>query len=176
MNIFILDRDQNKCVESMVDRHVVKMITEHNQLLCSAHHILGNKTPPYKLTHQNHPCSIWVRESIQNYYYLCYLNLKLCNEYTFRYEKRHKGETVTHWLMANIPDLPNVAMTEFKLAMPDVFISNDVVASYRMYYNYGKRHIAKWKKRSPPDWWIPKVDDNHPLLIKPKPKRKRVKV
>lgn len=47
-----------------VNKHVVKMILESVQLLCSAHYMTNennNSTykPPYKLTHKNHPSSIW---------------------------------------------------------------------------------------------------------------------
>jgi len=37
MNIFILDEDIDKCAEYHVDKHVVKMILESAQLLCTAH-------------------------------------------------------------------------------------------------------------------------------------------
>ena len=39
MNIFILDEDIDKCAEYHVDKHVVKMILESAQLLCTAHWI-----------------------------------------------------------------------------------------------------------------------------------------
>jgi len=48
MNIFFLDFDVKKCAEYHCDKHVVKMILETAQLLCSAHHVTGG-TAPYKL-------------------------------------------------------------------------------------------------------------------------------
>ena len=39
MNIFILDEDIDKCAEAHVDRHVIKMILESAQMLCTAHWI-----------------------------------------------------------------------------------------------------------------------------------------
>lgn len=88
MNIFLLDYDVKKCAQSHVDKHVVKMILETAQLLCGAHHVIGTTDNiPYKLSHKNHPCSIWVRESLTNYLYLCELGLELCYEYTYRYGK-----------------------------------------------------------------------------------------
>ncbi len=99
MNIFFLDWDVKKSAEYHCDKHVVKMILETAQLLCGAHHVtdqVPTKYPPstlqvpYKLSHKNHPCAIWTRESLSNYLYLCELGLELCKEYTYRYGKRHK--------------------------------------------------------------------------------------
>jgi phage-related protein len=71
MNIFILDKDPKKIAMYHNDKHVVKMIVETAQLLCTAHHVSGtNGDIPYRKTHQNHPCSIWARESIENYNWL----------------------------------------------------------------------------------------------------------
>lgn len=39
MNIFILDDDLNLTAQSMLQKHLTKMPTEHTQLLCSAIHI-----------------------------------------------------------------------------------------------------------------------------------------
>ena len=68
MNIFVLDLDVKKCAEYHVDKHVVKMILESAQLLCGVHHIVSpdNVNIPYKLSHKNHPCSIWTRKSLSN--------------------------------------------------------------------------------------------------------------
>ena len=41
MNFFYLDEDPVKCSEYMVDRHVVKMILEHCQILSTTQHIFG---------------------------------------------------------------------------------------------------------------------------------------
>ena len=45
-------------------------------------------------------------------------------------------------------------MTEFKKCMPDECKVDDVVESYRNYYLMHKRHIAQWKKRNIPEWWL----------------------
>ena len=74
MNIFILDLDPQSCAEAHCDKHVVKMILETAQLLSSALWITGVEAP-YRLTHKNHPCAIWTRESLDNYMWLCQLGL-----------------------------------------------------------------------------------------------------
>lgn len=86
MNFFYLDEDPTKCAESMVDKHVVKMILEHCQLLSTTQHMFGIESL-YKPTHPNHPCAIWCRESLSNYKLLIEYTKAIGKEYTFRYKK-----------------------------------------------------------------------------------------
>ena len=157
MNIFILDEQPEKCAEYHADKHVVKMILEHAQLMCTAHHLQPNTLVdykiPYKATHVNHPCAKWVRESIQNYQWLYNMTYSLNKEYVYRYDKNvnHKSFDVIKSLP--FPHLPDIKMTRFARAMPDECkIDNDVVASYRNYYNVAKQDILKWTKRDIPAW------------------------
>jgi hypothetical protein len=154
MNIFILDWDVKKCAQSHVDKHVVKMILETAQLLCGAHHAIGTTDNiPYKLSHKNHPCSIWTRESLSNYLYLCELGLELCYEYTYRYGKRHKSQDVIEWCIVNKPNILDKGFTEPAKAMPDEYKVDDVVESYRNYYCGAKSGFAVWKGREAPYWY-----------------------
>jgi hypothetical protein len=169
MNIFFLDWDTKKCAEYHCDKHVVKMILETAQLLCGAHHVshqVPTKYPPstdqvteqvpYKLSHKNHPCAIWTRESLSNYLYLCDLGLELCKEYTYRYGKRHKSQEVIEWCLQNRPNIHDVDFTNPPLAMGDEYkIGDDVIESYRNYYKGAKKDFAKWKNRETPSWFIP---------------------
>lgn len=155
MNIFVLDLEPKKCAEFHNDKHLVKMILEQSQILCSVHHIINpDKEIPYRLTHKNHPCSIWARQCIENYVWLCDLTKELCREYTFRYGKKHKTEQVLEWCMINQPNLPvNGDITPFALAMPDECKIGDAVESYRNYYMTSKRNLAVWKNRDIPYWF-----------------------
>ena len=155
MNIFVLDRDVRKCAQYHNDKHVVKMILESAQLLCGVHHMVEENTDevPYRLSHKNHPCSIWARENISNYLWLCELGLELCKEYTHRYEKRHKSQDVIEWCLINLPNIPEEDFTEPPKAMPDEYKVNDVVQSYRNYYLGDKKYFSKWKKRDIPYWF-----------------------
>lgn len=155
MNIFILDWNVKKCAQYHVDKHVVKMILETAQLLCGAHHMTPQVTPqvPYKLSHKNHPCAIWTRESLSNYLYLCELGLELCNEYTHRYGKRHKSQDVIEWCIINKPNILDKGFTEPAKAMPDEYKVDDVVQSYRNYYCGAKSEFAVWKMRDIPHWY-----------------------
>lgn len=166
MNIFFLHIDPKTCVKLYVDRHVVKMILEYIQLLSSTHHILNLENPKkntyiprMKLTHKNHPCSIWTRKSLSNYLYLTKLTKELCLEYTFRYGKIHKCEADLENLSNNLPNIPDIGFTLPATAMPKIYSCNvenidDVIESYRQYIFFEKCHIHAWKKRSIPEFII----------------------
>jgi len=162
MNIFILDWDVKKCAEYHNDKHVVKMILETAQLLCGVHHMTAHDTVhvpynvPYKLSHKNHPCSIWARESLTNYLWLCELGLELCYEYTYRYGKRHKSQDVIEWCVTNKPKINDKGFTKPAKAMPDEYKVDSVVESYRNYYNGEKVSFSKWKNREEPKWFVGK--------------------
>ena len=64
MNIFYLDRDPVKAAQVQYNKHVVKMILESAQMLCTAHRYYGNENVPYKSAHINHPSSIWCRDCL----------------------------------------------------------------------------------------------------------------
>lgn len=109
--------------------------------------------PVYLLAHPNHPCTIWVRESIENFNYLVCLANALGSEHHYRYGTWYK----TLWSVINkLPDpkhIPNRAMTKHALAMPDYFKTDDVIASYRDFYKADKWEFATWKHRHKPEWW-----------------------
>ena len=180
MNIFFLDKNPKKAAEYMTDKHVVKMILESAQLLCTAHRVLdgrvkktvniaSNRTKTdyvffderekelYKATHINHPSSKWVREDRNNYYWLFEHFVALLKEYSFRYGKQHKCSKLVNMLMVspkNIKkDLSNLETTTPPNAMDEVFIiSDNPIMNYRNYYKQGKKHLHKWTKRERPEW------------------------
>jgi hypothetical protein len=155
MNIFFLDENPTLSAKYHVDKHVVKMILETAQLLCGVHHATDQVTDqvPYKLSHKNHPCAIWARESLSNYLYLCELGLELGKEYTYRYGKRHKSIEVIEWCIVNKPNIPDIGFTKPAMAMPDEFKVDSVVESYRNYYMGAKSDLASWKNREKPFWF-----------------------
>jgi hypothetical protein len=155
MNIFVLDENPQIAAQMHNDKHVVKMILETAQLLCGVHHMTDSQyVIPYKLSHKNHPCSIWSRECIENYVWLCDLGIALCDEYRHRYGKRHKSLDVIEWALFHRPNLPtNDDITPFALAMPDECKVNSAVESYRTYYIMHKKSLGSWKNRKEPDWF-----------------------
>lgn len=154
MNIFVLDTDIKKCAEYHVNAHVIKMVTESTQMLsmCNRHY---GYDEGYKITHFNHPCSKWVRESLSNWLWLRDLVIALNDEYKFRYNPKQGNHKA--YMMATIlsvpKNMPDKGLTPFALAMPDQYKHYDVVQAYRQYYIAEKQHIAKWKKRNKPEWY-----------------------
>jgi hypothetical protein len=57
MNIFYLDEDPEVAAIVQYNKHVVKMILESAQMLCTAHHCYGDREQkenvPYKQAHLN---------------------------------------------------------------------------------------------------------------------------
>lgn len=156
MNIFILDKNPKKSVIQLCNKHNVKMILESTQMLCNC---FDQLEVPYKRTHYNHPCSIWVRESLDNYNWLFKYTEALCQEYTYRYEKIHKCQGVLYNLKT--PNLKSIGLTKFKLAMPEQYKNSCVIDSYRKYYLNEKLHFCKWPKERIPEFIIEYCQNNN---------------
>lgn len=153
MNIFALDTDPHTCATYHCNKHVVKMILEHAQLMCTAHHLhpSGTYNIQYKQTHTNHPCAKWVRSSLDNYKWLYEMTKHLNDEYKFRYDKSdHKS-----WLVIRdlpYPDIPSIGLTPFAQAMPDHCKSDNPITAYRTYYKLEKQRMLQFGKRNIPSW------------------------
>ena len=108
----------------------------------------------YKPTHVNHPCTIWAATNSVRYKWLRALGLALCDEFTYRYGKVHKSESIIkalnpQWFDCCFIDQP---LEPFVQAMPDEYKAEDVVAAYRLYYINAKQDLLIYTKRQPPDW------------------------
>lgn len=165
MNIFVLSKEPIMAAKAMCDQHVVKMILESTQLLCGA---LPNNSfaGQYKQTHMNHPCSVWTRTNDINYSWLYYHAISLCNEYTKRFDKIHKSHLIVLECakQKKIIDDFEEEHIDFVMAMPDEIKSDDVVQSYRKYYNtkafewWSKERPMRWTNALPHSWFHgPKV-------------------
>lgn len=160
MNIFYLNKNPKIAAEWHCDKHVVKMIIESAQMLYCAHWILDPDVIPifaYKKAHINHPCTIWVRESYENYMWLCSLAWWLCREYTFRYaSKVHKTQEHIEWLIGHPPaSIPRLGITKFRLAMPNQFKCENPIEAYRTFYRESKmkdRNIVYYTRRPFPEF------------------------
>lgn len=139
------------------------MILESAQLLYTAHWVLNPESIPetaYKKTHMNHPSAIWVRESIDNYMWVANLGWWLCKEYQFRYgeKKQHKTEAHIKWLLENPPkSIHKIGFTTFRLAMPDIYKTEDPVESYKSFYRESKmkeRNIVTYTRRERPAFLV----------------------
>lgn len=154
MNIFILDEDFTKNAQYHVDKHVVKMITEHAQIMSTVCRLNGAEVG-YKATHPHHPCVKWAGASLANWKYIQLLTNALHEEWKFRYKhpssKIHKAFEVM--LSLPIPSIKDIGLTPFAQAMPNDYKNEDAVKAYRDYYIGDKQHLASWKNREIPKWY-----------------------
>lgn len=152
MNIFVLDLDIQKCAQYHCDQHVSKMILESAQLLCTALNKKGFDSP-YRSTHRNHPCVLWVEESYDNFIWLTKLAMALNSEYRYRFQKDtdHKSVSVIAEISSISYEL--AGLTPFVQAMPEQFkVPGDPVAAYRRFYIGEKLSFARWTRRQRPEW------------------------
>ena len=151
MNIFILDEDPEIAAQMMCDKHVVKMILETAQMLCTVAAEHGHEVP-YRATHKRHPCTIWAGEAYDNWTWLLLHGYALCEEYTKRYGKTHKSlDVIDHCARLNMR-FEKTDLTHFAQAMPQEYKNDDAVTAYRAYYHGDKSSFATWKTQTP-YWW-----------------------
>lgn len=181
MNLFILDYDLDRNAEYHIDKHVGKMQLEAAQMLATTvwiDKLLGYvpralekdelavvkaamaELPPidereflrYKAAHINHPCTIWMRESFDNFEWTqVYVNA-LNEESQWRGNKPH-ASCIEVNRMPEPFRLKSIGLTKFAQAMPDQYKSDDAVTAYRAYYRNDKAEIATWKRRGQPEWF-----------------------
>ena len=183
MNIFYVDKDPVKAAEMMCDKHIIKMILESAQMLCTAKRVLdgkeyfdttknGRKIKRWRLDNPNeeatiykagwlgHPSTQWVLKSAYNYVWLYQHMMALNEEYKLRWQKDKDHVSITKLgQLLSVPPVNarvDVIGTDATPAMPDhCKIPGDSVASYRKYYILEKRRFAKWEKPNAvmPDWY-----------------------
>jgi hypothetical protein len=153
MNIFVLDRDIGKCARYHADQHVVKMILESAQMLCTVITRNGGEAP-YRSTHPNHPCTLWAGQSLSNWWWLYKLALALNQEYRYRFQAAsdHKSARVVRDLSP--PRIEDIGLTEFAQTLPEQYrVPGDAVKAYRQFYIGEKARFARWTRRKPPPWF-----------------------
>ena len=157
MNIFYLHSNPVVSARAMTNKHVIKMLLESSQILSTAHRVLDGhpvkigrgvsykldnsvlEETLYKSTHHNHPCSVWARETQDNYAWLYSHFLALCQEYRNRYGKIHETEHKLGHALKRYPDnLRKRGFTYPALAMPDQYKVDSYIQSYRNYYEAEK--------------------------------------
>ena len=152
MNIFVVDTDPEKAARQLCDKHVVKMVLETAQMLCTVARQNGFDNAPYKKAHPKHPCTLWAGKSAANWPWLIDHGLAMCEEYTQRYGRTHKSEAVIRWCR-NLPiRFPAEQLTPFAQAMPEQYKNECTVTAYRAYYHGEKAGFATWKSEVP-KWW-----------------------
>ena len=125
MNIFYVDKDPANAAMCLPDKLVVKMPLESAQMLSTAHRLLSgddycDERGIYLKAYMNHPCTIWARETSQNYLWLYYHFYFLCREYETRYDRQHLSFTKLNDALSQLPlNIPDAGI----LAESGAFVS-----------------------------------------------------
>ena len=148
MNIFYLHQTPEQAARYQYNKHVVKMILESAQMLCTAHHcIMGSDADvPYKAAHKNHPSTKWARQSGENYAWLYYHMMELGREYEKRYGKKHLSIIKCEEPLSILPGgILETGLTKMPQCMPDEYKDDCSIQAYWNYYIHGKKDIANLK-------------------------------
>lgn len=165
MNIFILDKNIRNSAMYHTDKHCVKMILEHCQMLCTAVLINTNLQDrlnvidaPYKKSHINHPCTIWVSKNYDNFAWLVAYTYELNEEYKYRYGREHLSYTTLKLCRIITDNIiaygGNLAILDLvpPCIMPNECKTTSIIESYRNYYRQYKSRLFHWTKRNKPYW------------------------
>lgn len=158
MNIFYLDTSPVLAAQYHADKHIGKMMIEGAQLLFTSYHVMTGMDTPWKPTHRNHPCTLWLMESQWNHDWLAMLVGFLQVEWTYRWGRgSHKAaKMVEDFFVTSNPwpsvKWPSYVPTKPALAIADDCKMDDPVESYRQYYRKHKVHLHSWTVRGAPDW------------------------
>lgn len=158
MNIFYLSHDPKLAAIAHCNKHVVKMILESAQILCTViNKCAGEQVMPYKTTHRNHPCTLWAGKSLENAQWLLSLTSALNEQYRLRFNHDVDHKSYAMLCDNNISKLlhfylPATGFTTPALAMPDEFKCGDPVKAYRNYYSKAKRDLLQYTVVDAPSW------------------------
>ena len=146
MNIFYLHKDPREAAKLQYNKHVVKMILESAQMLCTAHHCYGDKwqkeNVPYKQAHLNHPSTVWARRSKATYMWLFKHMMGLGYEYWLRYGKQHLSISKCSMFLSKPPvHIQGEEFTQPPQAMPDEYKDPCSIQAYWNYY-IGEKHVV----------------------------------
>lgn len=180
MNIFVTDKDPVVAAQNQCDKLLIKMILEQAQLLCTAHRMLAGQeysdvisghrktawilhdivadSVLYRATHHNHPCSMWIRASDDNYKWGYQHFVAMCDEYTHRYNKVHKSDTRLRQILADFPNAitlgPLVKFVKCMGASPESLAIEDPIEAYRHFYQTKQTRFKMiWTNREKPEWF-----------------------
>jgi hypothetical protein len=177
MNIFITNEDPVLAARDLCDKHVrSKMQIEGAIMLAHAfpQEVLDHPSTPKTKSGRSrrsgkgyfkHQCSIWARESKENFKWLVDHTLEQFSERMFRWPSsaEHFTKDFIVWCSKNLHNttIEKDSLTPFAVAIGSdcncrKVISNfddlDTVEKYRSYIIYDK-DFAVWTKRESPTWY-----------------------
>ena len=175
MNIFFLSMDPEKLAYMYCDQHVIKILLEICQMMYTswfysneieyveknAPYTLNNKRRGYRPCHKNHPMTLWISSSYENYKFAGEIGISLALEYKKRFGKIHACSKHILWLYKNKPSKFELResktayypITDFKsgltripACMPDKYKVSSIIESYKLYYAGEKSVFARYTR------------------------------
>lgn len=130
-------------------------------------HKVGIHNPVcYNVSHANHPCARWTRETDANYHWLAQLLRSVLQQYTARYGRVHGTQRVEDFLSRAPRNIRRDTMTPFVQTMPDEYKQEDAVEAYRDFYAGEKSRFARWTAPSTvPKWYTHKTGERNGTLL-----------
>lgn len=127
--------------------------------------ILGNNRQAMKISksHYNHPCAVWVRQSMYNWLWTLEYARALGREFIVRFNKdpNYVHGALDRFLYIEEGNYPNIPVirgrtkdkcTTRPQCMPEEYRANTPLEAYRNYYRLGKTDLHKWTGRDKPEW------------------------
>ena len=176
MNIFVTNVDPVLAARDLCDKHCrSKMQIEGAIMLqhCFTQETLNHPSTPRTKAGKprrsgrgyfNHQCSVWARETIDNFMWLVDLSLEQFTERMYRWpnSNEHFTKEFILWCKNNAHNttITKTGLTEFAVAINEDcncrklpnFDDLSVVDKYRAYIIHDK-DFATWTKRSQPEWF-----------------------
>jgi hypothetical protein len=177
MNIFVTNEDPVLAARDLCDKHVrSKMQIEGAIMLAHAfpQEVLDHPSTPKTKTgksrksgkgYSKHQCSIWARESKDNFMWLTNHTLEQFSERMYRWPNstEHFTKDFIAWCSKNLHNttIQKSSLTPFAVAISDDCICRKIIPSfnnlsvvdqYRAYIIYDK-DFATWTKRESPNWY-----------------------
>ena len=155
MNIFWLHDNPYTNATYHCDKHIKKMVLETAQMLSTAVHMVeAPSSNVYKKAYVNHPCTVWARESWENFIELWRLGVALGEEWSYRYGREDKPTHKSYKVIKDM-DLTTISSkflqrieasplaydwvtvsgsTTKPQCMPDEYKTTNTIQAYRNYY------------------------------------------
>lgn len=174
MNIFATNENPVIAAQELCDQHTRSkmqiesaIMLQHcfdNRVLEEAPRTKAGKVRRSGKGYYNHPCSVWVRETTENYMWLVEHALEMFNERNYRWpgSAPHFTLEFIQWCKQNVNKTSNkkgkltpfaVAInSESKCRLIKGFGKMPVLEQYRHYIKEDKP-FASWTRRSKPSWY-----------------------
>lgn len=170
MNLFVTSECPRESAIALDDKRVGKLLMEANQMLSLAvkihHENLDwfEHVGPGKISdgfaHKNHPVSMWVRKTRENFRWCMEHAYHLADEFKLRFGKKHGSASRTPYIANFVDCIPDGPLMPFQNSARNNSLRVDfshlpVPLSYREYLLArwpGDTYAPKWTNRGAPEW------------------------